>query len=535
MEINRLRNDPFDIDCEHAADRNEVNLLKILKDNAETEFGRKHGFGRITGVSEYRKAVPLLNYEDFEQEILRMANGEKNVLTSYPICQFIHTSGTSGQKKLIPLSEESLRRYGNIKDRINRQTMDLRPEGKRLQLVTYRTDPRKPPEKETLFSIANERNLYRNGWLNTEEYVGGYGLYFQPGMSSFYYPKWWAGILEPHVQTLESPFLYDHLLFFRYLEDHWEQILDDMRSRRISAPEGIPEEVQEMLLALPADPGRIDAVERECRKGFRGIAKRIWPELRIVCGIRGSEYSAEDKALNYYVEDVPRHYFCFVSSECFIGIPLRMDEAQYVIMPQSAFFEFLPYGGDEEGTETLLPSEAEVGKDYEIILTTFSGLYRYHSYDVVRVEDFYGQSPVVSFRLRKNLALNLCGEKYDFSALQHAGSLLCRELGLRECSFALDVSTIPGRYLCFAEAEEAPAGPEREKAASALERILTELNGEYADLRLLHCIGEPEVLFVKRGAHLEVKRRSGASAEQNKPLQVLTSAKTVRIMMEYIV
>ena len=535
MKIRTDRGDPFDLDCARADEINRENLRRILAENADTEYGRFHGFSQIQDERSYRTRVPLIEYEDVRERIERTYRGESGLLTAYPIRQYIRTSGTSGRRKLIPLSEEALRRYGNIKDRINRETMGIVRSGKRLQLVTYRTDPELPPEPETLFSIANERNLYQNGWLDPEEFVGGRCMYFQPEMTSFFYPKLWAALLEPDVETVESPFLYDHLLFFRYLEENWRQLLTDIRTGRISAPEGIPEQVRDYLLALPWKEARLEQVEAQCALGFSGIARRLWPGLRAICGIRGSVYSAEDAALERYTSGVPRHFFCFVSSECFMGIPLRMDEAVYALMPGSAFYEFLPYEGGDRSDETLLPHELEIGKDYEIILTNFSGLYRYHSYDVVRVEEFYGQSPMVSFRLRKNLALNLCGEKFDSLTLQHAGALLSRKLGLRECSFALDTDSVPGRYLCFAETERTPGRNAREDAERMLEEILCGLNSEYEDLRKLRCVEAPSLRFVEPGAHLRVKELSGTAAEQNKPLQILQAQKQVDAMLTMVI
>ena len=543
MNIRTDRNDPFDLDCARADEVNRENLRCILADNAKTAYGRALGFDRIGDDLAYRKRVPMITYEDVGGLIDRMYRGETGLLTAYPIRQFIHTSGTSGRPKHIPLSEEALRRYGNIKDRINRETMGLDPACRRLQLVTYRTDPSAPPEQDTLFSIANERNLYGNGWLDPEEYVGGYRMYFQPEMTSFFYPKLWAALLEPKVGTIESPFLYDHLLFFRYLEEHWRQLLEDIRQNRISAPRGIPETVRAYLLSLPRDPARLRDVEAQCEAGFDGIARRLWPELRAVCGIRGSVYSAEDAALEYYTRGVPRHFFCLVSSECFMGIPLRMDEAVYALMPRSAFFEFLPYGTGEgkpgqEGEsagETLLPHELEIGKDYEIIITNFSGLYRYHTWDVVRVEDFYGRSPMVSFRLRRNLALNLCGEKYDSLSLQHAGTLLSERLGLRECSIALDTESVPGRYLCFAEADGTPDRSAVRRGQRELDRVLCALNSEYDDLRKLMCIAAPVFGYAAPGSHLRVKQLGDSAAEQNKPLQIIRNQKQLDAMRSMVI
>lgn len=534
MQVNTQRNDAFDRDCAGMDAVNADNLRVLLWDNQNTEYGRRYHFADIQNADEYRARVPIITYDDVQQDVERMFAGEENVLTAYPIRQYILTSGTSGQSKRIPLSEEALERYGNIKDRINCDVMGLYGSGLRLQIVTYRTDPAQPPEKEVLFSVANERNLYRNGWLDPEQYVGGKTLYFQKDMTRFFYPKLWAAFAEEKIVTIESPFLYDHLLLFRFLEEHWQQIVEDMRQKRISMPEGLPRAVQEYLLALPVDEARLDHVERECRKGGEGIARRLWPSLRAICGIRGSIWSAEDTLLEYYTRGVGRHFFCFVSSECFMGIPIKMDEAVYALMPRSAFYEFLPYDSDESDTRTLLPHELEVGRDYEIVLSNFSGLYRYRTYDVVRMEGWYGQSPLVSFRLRRNLALNLAGEKFDSFTLQHAGTLLSRELDLSECSFALEEKTVPGRYLCFAETDRPVTDELLRRGDEALERVLTQLSGDYADLRNLQCIAPPKMIFVRPGAHLAVKHAQGGHAEQNKPLQILRSDAQLSEMKSHI-
>lgn len=45
---------------------NEELLLRILKDNADTEYGRKYGFKDIHSVKEYREKVPFSNYDTYE-------------------------------------------------------------------------------------------------------------------------------------------------------------------------------------------------------------------------------------------------------------------------------------------------------------------------------------------------------------------------------------------------------------------------------------------------------------------------------------
>src|SRR6185436_159811 len=91
----------------HRATRNVASeqqaiLSRLLAVNADTDFGREHGFARIRTVAEYQQCVPLRDYEDFRPWIDRIVAGSPNVLTREPVRLFEPTSGSAGASKLIP-------------------------------------------------------------------------------------------------------------------------------------------------------------------------------------------------------------------------------------------------------------------------------------------------------------------------------------------------------------------------------------------------------------------------------------------------
>lgn len=88
---------------------NRNTLFKILKANCKSEIGLKYNFGNIKSIEQFRKQVPLTEYGDYEDYIMRMANGGKNILTSDDVQYFGHTSGTTGKQKLIPCTKKSRR------------------------------------------------------------------------------------------------------------------------------------------------------------------------------------------------------------------------------------------------------------------------------------------------------------------------------------------------------------------------------------------------------------------------------------------
>ena len=88
---------------------NEELLLRILRENADTEYGRKYGFGEIRSVEEYRQKVPFSDYDVYEPYIRRMVqHNEKDLITAYEVIQYAETSGSVGVQKKIPVTDRSM-------------------------------------------------------------------------------------------------------------------------------------------------------------------------------------------------------------------------------------------------------------------------------------------------------------------------------------------------------------------------------------------------------------------------------------------
>lgn len=107
----------FEQSCKSAADASQKQLLSILKDNADTEYGKKYHFSDISSVSEYKKQVPFSTFEDYEDFVSKMMQGKEKLLTAYPVSFYAHTSGTLGAAKHIPYTEkaeEIVHRYASI-------------------------------------------------------------------------------------------------------------------------------------------------------------------------------------------------------------------------------------------------------------------------------------------------------------------------------------------------------------------------------------------------------------------------------------
>jgi hypothetical protein len=85
-------------------------VLQDLVTSAQyTEIGRRYDFSKLFSIKEFKKAVPIHEYEDLKPYINRIMQGEENLLWNTPINWFAKSSGTTSDKsKFIPISEESL-------------------------------------------------------------------------------------------------------------------------------------------------------------------------------------------------------------------------------------------------------------------------------------------------------------------------------------------------------------------------------------------------------------------------------------------
>src|SRR5688500_3003591 len=74
-----------------------------------TEYGKKYDFEKINNIEDFKKQVPINDYDTLKPYINRILEGEQNLLWPSPITWFAKSSGTTSDKsKFIPISKESL-------------------------------------------------------------------------------------------------------------------------------------------------------------------------------------------------------------------------------------------------------------------------------------------------------------------------------------------------------------------------------------------------------------------------------------------
>jgi len=79
-------------------------LLKVIRNNSDTLYGKEYGFSNISSIEDYRDHVPINQYNDLEPYVTQTTNGEQNILTSEDVYMFNLTSGTTAKPKYIPVT-----------------------------------------------------------------------------------------------------------------------------------------------------------------------------------------------------------------------------------------------------------------------------------------------------------------------------------------------------------------------------------------------------------------------------------------------
>lgn len=237
-------------------------------------------------------------------------------------------------------------------------------------------------------------------------------------------------------------------------------------------------------------------------------------------------------------KDVTIYSPIYAATEGLIGVNPHIDNQTFVLHPEAMFYEFYPIESqnphlDEVDPEkTLFIEQLEPGKEYEIIITNLTGLYRYRFGDVVRCVDYEKEAPIIEFAYRKGQFLNASGERTSEETFYRALSSTVEndwKLKLKEYTtveYFLQGSRKP-RYVLYVElAGEKNVAIERsltKKEKYQLDEALCRNNISYRALRKNGRLYPIEAFVVKKGTFEKVRQQiilTGVSPTQIKQPRV---------------
>ncbi|GJM93037.1 hypothetical protein PR202_ga09554 [Eleusine coracana subsp. coracana] len=526
-------------------------LAEILARNNGAEYLRRHGMEGCTDREAFKARVPVVSYEDLRPEIERIANGDRsNIISSHPITEFLTSSGTSaGERKLMPTIEDEINRrqmlYSLLMPVMNLYVPGL-DKGKGLYFLFIKSETKTPgglPARPVLTSY------YKSDIFKHRPY-DPYNVYTSPTAAilctdSFQsmYAQMLCGLLaRTEVLRVGAVFASGLLRAIRFLQLHWKELAHDIRTGSLSSKVTEPSIRDAVAEALRGpNPALADLVEAECggnKDSWERIITRVWPNTKYLDVIVTGAMAQYIPTLKYYSGGLPMACTMYASSECYFGLNLRPmcdpSEVSYTIMPNMGYFELLPHDpeADNAGNGSPPPRlvdlvDAEVGKEYELVITTYAGLCRYRVGDVLHVTGFHNAAPQFRFVRRKNVLLSIDSDKTDEAELQAAVERASRLLepygaGIVEYTSQADAATIPGHYVVYWELmvrEESGKWPEPGVFDRCCLEMEEALNAVYRQGRNGDAIGPLEIRVVRAGTFEEVMDYAisrGASINQYK-------------------
>ena len=70
----------------------ETCVKRLIRKNKTTVYGKLHNFKDVKSIEDYQKIVPLSVYDDYDDYVWRMANGEKGLITNMYVRRFTESS-----------------------------------------------------------------------------------------------------------------------------------------------------------------------------------------------------------------------------------------------------------------------------------------------------------------------------------------------------------------------------------------------------------------------------------------------------------
>ncbi len=430
-------------------------LQRIVSVNAGTEFGRTHGFASIRSPRDFERQVPLRDYDDYQDWITRIGNGEKDVLTAEPVRSFVPTSGSTGASKLIPYTASLQQQFQRG---IQSWIADLFLHHPELAAGTayWSVSPSAIRPRSTSAGIPigfDDDTAYIGGWQQrlVDSVMAVPGVLGQvPDIDTVRYLTLLHLVGHRNLKLISvwnPTFL---ALLMDYLPQWGNEIARDLECGETSR--GAAHAIS--LPRLPADPLRARDLREVLRAGTAAERHaRLWPGLRLISCWTDANAAAPSAALQTLFPHSQIQGKGLLSTEGIVSFPVagHMGAALAV---RSHFFEFLQVGPSGQTGAAHLSQELSPGKRYEMVITTGGGLYRYRTGDLVEVTGHFHDCPLLRFLGRRDCVSDWFGEKLNEV---HVSTTLAKVLGDHNVSptfamLACDTRPSPA-YVLYIEAD----------------------------------------------------------------------------------
>lgn len=359
-------------------------LMNLIRQAETTVFGRQYDFESIKSYKTFAERVPVLTYEELEPLIERTRQGEQSVFWNEPIKWFAKSSGTTNAKsKFIPVSESALE--------------DCHYKGSKDLLCMY---------------LNNNENSEM--FLGKSLRLGGSSQIYENNNSSF--GDLSAILIENMPMWAEFSSTPSNKIS---LMSEWESkltaIINETKNENVTSFAGVPSWMLVLLNRILSETGNSNLME-------------LWPHLEVYFhgGVNFEPYREQ------YQKIIPnnnfKYYEIYNASEGFFAIQdLNYSNDLLLMLDYGIFYEFIPMDSFGTPNQKIIPlSEVELFKNYAVVISTNSGLWRYLIGDTVRFTSLKPFRIRVSGRTKHHI--NVFGEELMVENTDQAIAKTCSQL-----------------------------------------------------------------------------------------------------------
>ncbi|OIW02323.1 hypothetical protein TanjilG_11217 [Lupinus angustifolius] len=364
-------------------------LKSILEDSALAEYLQSLGLNGKTDPESFKAIIPLVTHDDLEPYIKRIFDGDNSpILTGKPITAMSLSSGTTqGKSKYIPWNDT----YMESTVQIFHTSFSFRNREfpiKNGKALSFNYSSKQSQTKGGIKTGSATSHLFRHkGYTQAKAAINSqicspkeviFGTDFQ---QSLYCHLLSGLIFRDQVQFVSSPFAHSIVQAFRTFEQVWEELCNDIREGVLNSKVTDPLIRTAMYKILKPDPELANLIHEicTCLSNWYGVIQELFPNAKYVVAVMTGTMETYLKRLRHHAGEMPLVTSDYGSSE---GIT-------YV------------------NPKPLGLTEVKAGEEYELVMTTRTGLYRYRLGDVIKVTGFYNSIPELKFIRRSNILLTV--------------------------------------------------------------------------------------------------------------------------------
>jgi hypothetical protein len=342
-------------------------LFSLIKTAENTQIGKKYDFSSVKNYTTFSERVPIASYEELEPLIELTRKGEQNVFWHSNIKWFAKSSGTTNAKsKFIPVSAEALE---NCHYKASKDLLCLfLNNNEDSQLFTGKS-----------LRLGGSKQLYEDN--NT--FFGDLSAILIDNM-----PIWAEFSSTPSSKIS--------------LMGDWETklpaIINETVNENVTSLAGVPSWMLVLLQKALETTGKSNLLE-------------VWPNAEVYFhgGVSFEPYKEQYKKL--FPKDSFKYYEIYNASEGFFAIQDQNGSDELLLMlDYGIFYEFIPM--DTFGTlnqRIIRLNQVELHKNYALVITTNSGLWRYLIGDTIRFTSLSPYRIKVTGRTKHHI--NVFGEE----------------------------------------------------------------------------------------------------------------------------